>query len=80
MTIVSSTVLRNNLADTLNLLQKKDVVLVRRRGQIKSALIDIDLLEDLMALKDKKYLKSIVEARKEYQTGKFKDFEDVFGQ
>jgi hypothetical protein len=37
-----------------------------------------DLVEDLLALSNKKYLNSIEEAREDYKNGKIKRFEDVF--
>lgn len=37
-----------------------------------------DLVEDLLALSNKKYLNSIEEAREDYKNGQIKRFEDVF--
>lgn len=37
-----------------------------------------DLIEDLVALSSKNYLKSIEEARKDYIEGRVKKLEDVF--
>ena len=81
MNIVSSTVLRNNLSDTLSEVnKKKDFLLVSRKGKITSALVNIDLFEDLLALTDKKYLASIKKARKEYKKNDFLTHEQVFGE
>lgn len=81
MNVVSSTVLRNHLADTLSeVSKKKDFLLVAKKGKITSAIVDIDFFEDLLALTDKDYLKSIKEARDDYKTGRVKTFEDVFGE
>lgn len=79
MTIISSTNLRNNLADALKMAQKKDYVLVSHRGKINTAIVDIDMLEDLLELNDKEYLASIKRAREQYKRGEYYTFEEVFG-
>jgi len=72
MNVISTTILRNNLADTLKeITKKRDYLLVAKKNQIKAALVNIDLFEDLLALTNKKYLKSIKKARKEYESGDF---------
>ena len=58
MNIITTTTLRNNLADTIEALKKKDYLLVAKRGELTSALVNIDLFEDLVALANKKYLAS----------------------
>ncbi len=81
MNIVSSTVLRNNLSDTLSEVNdKKDFLLVARKGKITSAIVNIDLFEDLLAFANKKYLASIKKARKEYNDHDFLTHEEVFGK
>ena len=81
MTIVSSTVLRNNLADTLKqVANKKDYLLVSKKGRITSALVNIDLFEDLLALANKDYVRSIQTARKEYQNRDVLTHDQVFGE
>ena len=81
MNIVSSTVLRNNLADTLvEVSQKKDFLLVAKRGKITSALVNIDFFEDLIALTNKKYQESIKKAREEYRRGEIFSHGEVFGE
>lgn len=80
MNIVTSTVLRNNLSDTISeIKKKKDYMLIANRGKITSALVDIDLFEDLLALKNKAYTNSIKKAREEYEKGDVFSHEDVFG-
>ncbi|KAA0010946.1 MAG: hypothetical protein FE041_04750 [Thermoplasmata archaeon] len=37
-----------------------------------------DLMEDLIALSNKEFLKSIEEARNDYKQGKIKHFEELF--
>jgi PHD/YefM family antitoxin component YafN of YafNO toxin-antitoxin module len=79
MNIINSTKLRSNLADALKMAKKKDFVLISHRGKIKTAIVDIDMLEDLLELGDKEYLKSIKEAREQYKRGEYYTFEEVFG-
>ena len=80
MDIVTTTTLRNNFADSLKEALKKDYLLVAKRGKIISALVNIDLFEDLLALKNKKYLASIKKAREEYRRGQVFTHEQVFGE
>ncbi len=80
MNIVTTTTLRNNLADSIAQAVKKDYLLVAKRGQIKSALVNIDLFEDLLALSNKKYLASIKKAREEYKKGEVFTHDQVFGE
>jgi len=80
MNIINTTVLRNNLADSLNeVVNKKDYLLVAKKGKITSAIVNIDLFEDLLALTNKNYVKSIKKARKEYEKGDFFTHDQVFG-
>ncbi len=81
MNIVNSTVLRNNLADVVNeVSKKKDYFLVARKGKITSALVNIDLFEDLLALSNKKYVASIKRARSEYKKKNVFTHEQAFGE
>lgn len=69
--------MRKNLSEALDTVRDtKSILLVKRRGNVESALIDIDMLEDLLAVQDPEYVKSIAEARasKEWYTP-----EEVFG-
>lgn len=79
MNIITTTILRNNLADALKEVKNKDYLLVAKKGKITSALVNIDLFEDLLALVNKKYVKSIQKARKEYKNGDFFSHDQVFG-
>jgi hypothetical protein len=79
MNVITSTTLRNNLSDALDKVSNKNYLLVSRGKKIDHALIDIDFLEDLLALKNKKYLKNIKNARKEYQDGSSLSHKQVFG-
>ena len=80
MNIINSTILRNNLSSAIKEVKKKDYFLVAKRGKITSALVDIDLFEDLVALSNKQYVKSIKKARKEYEKGEIFTNEEVFGE
>ena len=78
---ISATTLRNNLADSLDhISHKADYLLVKRGHKIVSALVNIDLFEDLLALTNKKYLESIKKAREEYKNGDIFSHDEVFGQ
>lgn len=81
MNIINATVLRNNFSDALNEVdKKKEYLLVARKGKVTSALVNIDLFEDLLALTNMKYLESIKKAREEFDKGEFFTFDEVFGQ
>lgn len=81
MNIVNATVLRNNFSDALNEVSgSKDFLLVAKKGKITSALVNIDLFEDLLALSNKDYLESIKKARADYKKGNVFSHEQVFGE
>jgi prevent-host-death family protein len=81
MNVVGTTVLRNNLADVIEEVSKKrDYLLVSKRGKINSVLVNIELFEDLLALANKKYLRSIKKAREEYQKGEVFTHKQAFGE
>lgn len=81
MNIINATTLRNHLADSLKEVdKKKDFLLVSKSGEISSALVNIDLFEDLLALTDTDYLQSIRKARKEYENGDILSHAEVFGE
>jgi len=47
MNVVSTTSLRNHLADTLKeVTKKKDYLLISKKGRVTSAIVNIDLFED----------------------------------
>jgi prevent-host-death family protein len=79
MNIINSTNLRNNLADALKKVKEDKYLLVSHRGKIKTAIVDIDMLEDILELSDSRYLKSIRESRNQYKKGEYYTFEEVFG-
>ena len=79
MNVVSATVLKNNLTDTLDeITKKRNYLLVATKGKITSALVDIDLFEDLLTLADRNYKNTIKKARKEYKSGEIYTHEQVF--
>lgn len=80
MNIVTTTILRNNLADVIAEVERKKYLLVAKKGNITSALVNIDLFEDLIALVNKKYLKSIKQARAEYKKGDVFTHDQIFGK
>ncbi len=80
MNIITTTILRNNLSAALKVVSnKKEYLLVAKKGKIKGALVNIDLFEDLLALVNKKYVASIKKAREEYKKGGFFTHDQVFG-
>jgi prevent-host-death family protein len=81
MNVVSSTVLRNNLSDTLKeVANNKKYLLVSKKGKPVSALVNLDFFEDLLALTNKKYINSIKEAREQFKKGEVYTHEEVFGE
>ncbi len=81
MNIISATTLRNSLADSIKeVSQKRDYLLVSKKGKISSALVNIELFEDLLALANSKFLKSIKKARKEYEKGEIFNHNEAFGE
>lgn len=81
MNVVSSTILRNNLADALDEVNKKrDYLLITKKGKLVSALVNLDFFEDLLALTSKNYLNSIKKAREEYKKGEVFSHEEAFGE
>ena len=69
--------MRKNLSEALDAVRdEKNIILVKRRGKVESALIDIDSLEDLLAIQNPDYVSSIAEARAEKKSY---TPEEVFG-
>ena len=78
---VSTATLRNNLADVLSeVVDKGKTMIITKKGRAIAGIVDLDLLEDLEALKSPRYLKGIKEAREQYKKGQYKTFEEVFGE
>ncbi|OVE79312.1 hypothetical protein BVY00_00590 [bacterium G20] len=76
---ISASKLRSNLADALDSISDNEVLIVTRRGKRDRAIIDLDNLEDILAVQNPKYVKSIAEAREQIKKGEVYTFEEVFG-
>ncbi len=76
--IIDATVLRANLGDAIDEVKKGNILEVRRRGKGEVALIDLQTLEDWLAVQDPDYRASIKKARLEAKKGVGVPFEDVY--
>lgn len=72
--------MRANFSSTLDELSKQSYLLVARRGKISHAIVNLDFLEDLLALKNKKYLAAIKQAREDYKKGNVFTHDQIFGE
>ncbi len=79
MNAVSVTNLRNNISLASTITRKKDYLLLLKRGKPVSALVNLDFLEDLLALANHQYLDDIKSAREQYEKGEVYSFDEVFG-
>ncbi len=77
---IDATDLRNNLGEAISLVSRGERIIIKRRGQPTVAMIDLDVLEDLMEASDPEYVASIKKARKEYQQGEVFSMDEVFGK
>ena len=68
--------LRGNLADSLDAIKHDEILIVTRRGKKERAIIDLDRLEDLLAVTDPSYLRTIKEAR---DSSEYFSHDEVFG-
>jgi PHD/YefM family antitoxin component YafN of YafNO toxin-antitoxin module len=77
---IDTTDLRNNLSTTINALGKDDILFIKSRGKLTGkAIIDDELLEDLLLLRDGKNVSDIARARDEIKRGDIYTFDEVFG-
>lgn len=77
---IDTTDLRNNLSATLEAVGKNDIIFIKSRGKLTGkAIIDDELLEDLLSLQDSEYLAGIAKARTEIKQGDVYTFDEVFG-
>lgn len=74
---ISASDLRTNLADALDTVTNEDILIVTRRGKKERAIVDLDELEDLLALSNPEYLKTIHSAR---ESKEYFGHEEVFGK
>lgn len=75
-TTVSASDLRSNLSDSLDAVSRKNIVIVTRRGKKDRAIVDVDMLEDLLAANNPSYLATIKKAR---ESTEYLSHQDVFG-
>jgi prevent-host-death family protein len=73
---VSASDLRTNLADALDAVTNEDILIVTRRGKKEKVIMDLDRLEDLLAITDPEYQKIIKTAR---ESKEYFSHEEVFG-
>lgn len=77
---IDATELRNNLSETLSSLEQGDILFIRKRGKLTGkVIIDDELLEDLLLLKNNAFVKKIRKAREEVKRGDVYTFNEVFG-
>lgn len=76
---IDATDLRNNLSDALRAVTDGQTLLVKKRGMLQVAMIDLDSYEDLLAAGNPKNLRAIKEARAQYAEGTVLGFDEVFG-
>ena len=73
---IDTTDLRNNLSEVIDSVKSGETIIVKKRGKMRVVMVDLDDYEDLLAVSDPEYVKSIVEARAEKT---FHTPEEVFG-
>ena len=80
--LVQTSILRNNLAEILDTIEKKtkDYLLIAKKDKPKVALVNLDFFEDLLAIANKEYCKSVKDARGQIKKGLFYSHEDIFGK
>lgn len=77
---IDTTDLRKNLALTIKSLAKDDILFIKNRGKLTGkVIIDDEILEDLLLLRDEGYVKEIAESRKQVKQGEVYSFDEVFG-
>lgn len=76
---IDATDLRNNLSQALLSIAGGETLLVKKRGKLQVAMVDLDRYEDLLAASNPKNLQAIKEARAQYAAGNVLSFDEVFG-
>lgn len=76
---IDATDLRNHLSDALQSVHDGETLLVKKRGKLQAAVVDLDQYEDLLAASDPKNVQAIKKARAEYERGDVLSFDEVFG-
>ncbi len=79
MTTISMSMsqLRKNLADALDQASGGNPVIVTRRGGTDAALVNLDLLEDILSASNPRIIKKISQARKKNE---LVSLEEAFGE
>jgi PHD/YefM family antitoxin component YafN of YafNO toxin-antitoxin module len=78
---VGATTMRSNLSDVLDsVVDEQNIMLIRRRNKTDAALINVELLEDLLATQNKSYVASIQQARKDIESGTVLSLDEAFGE
>lgn len=80
--IVPSTILHSQSHEVLKEAsqKKKSYFLITKRNKPIAAIVNLDLLENLLAATNSEYLKSIKEAREDYKKGRVYTHGEVFGK
>lgn len=73
---ISASDLRDNLADALDSADGQNILIVTRRGKKERAIVDLEVLEDMLAATNPEYLRTIKRAR---ESREYFSHEDVFG-
>ena len=60
--------------------QERDYLVVTKKGNPVSALVNLDFFENLLAATSPKYLKSIKKSRNEHKRGEVYTHKQVFGK
>ncbi len=76
---IDATDLRNSLSEAMKAINNGETLLVKKRGKLKVAMIDLDTYEDLLAASNPDNLKAIKVAREQYKQGQALSFDEVFG-
>ncbi len=77
---IDATTLRNNFSSTLKSLAKDDILFIKNRGKLTGkVIIDDEILEDLLLLRDEQHLKDIAESREQAKNGEVYTMDEVFG-
>jgi PHD/YefM family antitoxin component YafN of YafNO toxin-antitoxin module len=77
--VIPATEMRNNLSSVLDAVELEGITLIRRHKQTNVALINADLLEDLLELHDRDYVRSIAQARQDVKEGRTYTLDQAFG-
>jgi PHD/YefM family antitoxin component YafN of YafNO toxin-antitoxin module len=79
---ISSSTLRDNLSDTLDEVEKNknQLLVIERHGDSEAALINLDVLESVLDVLDKKLMAKLHQARLQANRGEVISFAEAFGE